>query len=208
MPGRLIGKKLGMTRIFDMDGLAVSVTVIEAGPCFVVQKKTGAKEGYESLQLGFERRPLAKFNKPGKGHFEKHGAKSGFKYLREVRLDEPGESAEGQEITVEQFAIGDKVDVIGTSKGKGFAGTVKRWNFHRGPMTHGSMNHRAPGSIGASAYPSRVIKGKKMPGRMGNARVTIKNLEVVDVRPEENLLVVRGAIPGPAQGLVLIQKAE
>jgi large subunit ribosomal protein L3 len=208
MPGRLIGKKLGMTRIFDMDGLAVSVTVIEAGPCFVVQKKTSAKEGYESLQLGFERRPLSKSNKPGKGHFEKHGAKSGFKYLREVRLDEPGELAEGQEITVEQFVIGDKVDVIGTSKGKGFAGTVKRWNFHRGPMTHGSMNHRAPGSIGASAYPSRVIKGKKMPGRMGNARVTIKNLEVVDVRPEENLLLVRGAIPGPAQGLVLIQKAE
>ena len=208
MPGRLIGKKLGMTRIFDMDGLAMPVTVIEAGPCFVVQKKTGAKEGYEALQVGFERRSLGKCSKPEKGHFEKHGAKSGFKYLQEVRLDQPGEFAEGQEITVEQFAIGDIVDVIGTSKGRGFAGCIKRHKFHRGPMTHGSMNHRAPGSIGASAYPSRVIKGKKMPGRMGNARVTIKNLEVVDVRPEENLLLVRGAIPGPAQGLVLIQKAE
>jgi large subunit ribosomal protein L3 len=208
MPGGLIGKKLGMTQIFDSDGLAVPVTVIEAGPCFVLQLKTGGKEGYESLQLGFERRSLAKFNKPGKGHFEKHGAKSGFRYLREVRLAAPGEFAEGQEITVEQFAIGDKVDVIGTSKGKGFAGTVKRWNFHRGPMTHGSMNHRAPGSIGASAYPSRVVKGKKMPGQMGNARVTIKNLEVVDVRPDENLLLVKGAVPGPRQGLVLIQKAE
>ena len=207
MPGGLIGKKLGMTQIFDSDGLAVPVTVIEAGPCFVLQQKTGGKEGYESLQLGFERRDLGKFNKPGKGHFEKHGAKSGFRYLREVRLAAPGEFAEGQEITVEQFAIGDKVDVIGTSKGKGFAGTVKRWNFHRGPMTHGSMNHRAPGSIGASAYPSRVVKGKKMPGQMGNARVTMKNLEVVDVRPEENLLVVRGAVPGPRQGMVLIQKA-
>jgi large subunit ribosomal protein L3 len=207
MPGGLIGKKLGMTRIFDTDGLAVPVTVIEAGPCFVVQKKTSDKDGYEALQLGFERRALGKFNKPGKGHFEKHGAKSGFKYLREVRLEQGGDFEEGQEITVEQFAVGDKVDVVGTSKGKGFAGCVKRWNFHRGPMTHGSMNHRAPGSIGASASPSKVVKGKKMPGHMGNARVTMKNLEVVDVRPEENLLLVRGAIPGPRQGLVLIQKA-
>ncbi|OGR07966.1 MAG: 50S ribosomal protein L3 [Desulfobacca sp. RBG_16_58_9] len=206
MPGGLIGKKLGMTRIFDTDGLAVPVTVIEVGPCFVVQKKTSDKDGYEALQLGFERRPLGKFNKPEKGHFEKHGAKSGFKYLHEVRLGQGGDFEEGQEITVEQFAVGDRVDVVGTSKGKGFAGTVKRWNFHRGPMTHGSMNHRAPGSIGASAYPSRVVKGKKMPGRMGNARVTMKNLEVVDVRPEENLLLVKGAIPGPRQGLVLIQK--
>jgi large subunit ribosomal protein L3 len=144
--------------------------------------------------------------KPAKGHFEKHGAKSGFRYLREVRLEEGGAFEEGQEITVEQFAIGDIVDVIGTSKGKGFAGTVKRHNFHRGPMSHGSMNHRAPGSIGMSAYPSRVIKGKKLPGQMGNARVTQKNLEVVDVRPDENLLLVKGAIPGPRQGLVFIQK--
>ena len=206
MPGGLIGKKLGMTRIFDTDGLAIPVTVIEAGPCLVVQKKTGAKEGYEALQLGFERRSLGKLNKPGKGHLDKHGAKSGFKYLREVRLVAAGAFEEGQEITVEQFAIGDIVDVIGTSKGKGFAGTVKRHNFHRGPMTHGSMNHRAPGSIGMSAYPSRVVKGKKLPGQMGNARVTQKNLEVVDVRPEENLLLVKGAIPGPRQGLVFIQK--
>lgn len=206
MPGGLIGKKLGMTRIFDSDGLAMPVTVIEAGPCFVVQQKTEARDGYDAVQLGFERRPLGKLNKPERGHCEKHGAKSGFKYLREFRLEQAQGLADGQEITVEQFAIGDRVDVIGTSKGKGFAGTVKRWNFHRGPMSHGSMNHRAPGSIGASAYPSRVVKGKKMPGHMGNARVTLKNLEVVDVRPEENLLVVKGAIPGPRQGLVLIQK--
>jgi large subunit ribosomal protein L3 len=207
MPGGLIGKKLGMTRIFDPDGLAMPVTVIEAGPCFVVQVKTSAKEGYDALQLGFERRSLGKLNRPLKGHFEKRGAKSGFKYLKEVRLENPGDFQEGQEITLEQFAIGDRVHVIGTSKGKGFAGTVKRWNFRIGPMTHGSMSHRAPGSIGASAYPSRVIKGKKMPGQMGNARVTVKNLEVVDVRPDENLLLVKGAIPGPRQGLVLIQKA-
>jgi large subunit ribosomal protein L3 len=206
MPGGLIGKKLGMTRIFDSEGLAIPVTVIEAGPCFVVQKKTGAKEGYDALQVGFERRSLGKFNKPEKGHFTKHDAKSGFKYLRELRLEGEGDFQEGQEITVEQFAIGDIVDVIGTSKGRGFAGTIKRHKFHRGPMTHGSMNKRAPGSIGASAYPSRVVPGKKMPGQMGNARVTQKNLEVVDVRPEENLLIVKGAVPGPQQGLVFIQK--
>ncbi len=206
MPGSIIGKKLGMTRIFDSDGLAIPVTVIEAGPCFVVQKKTGAKEGYDALQVGYERCSLGKCNKPEKGHFEKHGAKSGFKYLQEIRLEEEGAFEEGQEITVEQFAIGDKVDVIGTSKGRGFAGTVKRHKFHRGPMTHGSMNKRPPGSIGASAYPSRVIPGKKLPGHMGSARVTQKNLEVVDVRPDENLLLVKGAIPGPRQGLVFIQK--
>jgi large subunit ribosomal protein L3 len=206
MPGGLIGKKLGMTRFFDNEGVAVPVTVIEAGPCFVVQKKTTAKDGYEALQMGFDRRALEKCNKPERGHLEKHGAKSGFRYLREFRLAESSGFEEGQEITVEVFEIGDKVDVIGTSKGKGFAGTVKRWHFRRGPMTHGSMSHRAPGSIGASATPSRVIKGKRLPGQMGNARVTIKNLEVVDVRPDENLLVVKGAIPGPRQGLVLIQK--
>lgn len=207
MAGGMIGKKLGTTRIFDAEGLAVSVTVIEAGPCFVVQKKTSAREGYEALQLGFARRPLTKVNRPSKGHFEKHGAKSGFGHLREFRVARAADFEEGQEITVAQFAIGDRVDVVGTSKGKGFAGTVKRWNFHRGPMTHGSMSHRAPGSIGASAFPSRVFKGKKMPGQMGHARVTMKNLEVVDVRVDENLLLVKGAVPGPRQGLVLISKA-
>jgi large subunit ribosomal protein L3 len=206
MPGGLIGKKLGMTRIFDSDGLAIPVTVIEAGPCFVVQKKTSAKEGYDALQVGFQRCSLGKCNKTEKGHFEKHGAKSGFKYLQEIRLEAVGEFAEGQEVTVEQFAIGDRVDVIGTSRGRGFAGTVKRYKFHRGPMTHGSMNKRAPGSIGASAYPSRVFPGKKLPGQMGNVRVTQKNLEVVDVRPENNLLLVKGAVPGPRRGLVFIQK--
>jgi len=207
MPNGIIGKKLGMTRIFDPDGMAVPVTVIEAGPCFVAQVKSRARDGYEALQLGFDRLPLTKVNKPLKGHFEKHGSKSGFRFLREFRLDGPGEYETGQEITLEQFAIGDRVEVIGTSKGQGFTGTIKRWNFHRGPMTHGSMSHRAPGSIGASAYPSRVVKGKKMPGQSGNARVTAKNLEVVDVRPEDNLLLVKGAVPGPRQGLLLIRKA-
>jgi large subunit ribosomal protein L3 len=207
MRGGILGKKLGMTRIFDSDGLSVPVTVIEAGPCFVVQQKTAAKEGYEALQVGFERVTLDKVSKPLKGHLEKHGSKSAFRHLKELRLDAAAEVEAGQELTVEQFAIGDKVDVIGTSKGKGFAGTVKRWHFHRGPMSHGSMSHRAPGSIGASAFPSRVVKGKKLPGHLGNARVTMKNLEVVDVRPEENLLVLKGAVPGPRQGLLLIRKA-
>jgi len=202
-----MGRKLGMTRIFDADGVVVPVTVIEAGPCFVVQKKTAATDGYEALQLGFIRKPLAKCNRPMKGHLEKHGSKSGFQYLKEFRVEDAGGFEPGQEITVEQFAIGDRLDVTGTSKGKGFAGTVKRWHFHRGPMSHGSMSHRAPGSIGASAFPSRVIKGKKLPGHMGHARVTIKNLEVIDVRPEENLLLVKGAVPGPRRGLVLIRKA-
>ena len=206
MPGGLIGKKLGMTQIFDSEGLAVPVTVIEAGPCFVVQVKTGAKEGYQAVQVGFERRPLEKLNKPEKGHLQKHGAKSGFRYLRELRLSEAGSLAEGQEITVEQFAAGDRVNITGTSKGRGFAGTIKRYNFHRGPMSHGSMNHRAPGSIGASAYPSRVVPGKKLPGQMGNARVTTKNLEVIDVRPEDHLLLVKGAVPGPQRGLLFIRK--
>jgi large subunit ribosomal protein L3 len=206
MPGGIFGRKLGMTRIFEEDGVAVPVTVIEAGPCFVVQKKTSATDGYEALQVGFDRRPLAKCNKPEKGHLEKHGSKSGFACLQEIRVESAEAFEPGQEITVEQFAIGDRIEVIGTSKGRGFAGTVKRWRFAVGPMSHGSMSHRAPGSIGASAYPSRVVKGKKMPGHMGNARVTVKNLEVVDVRPEDNLLLVKGSVPGPRRGLLFIQK--
>ena len=206
MPDGIFGKKLGMTRIFDEDGTVVPVTVIEAGPCFVVQKKTSAKDGYEALQVGFERRPLAKVNKPETGHLEKHGSKSGFARLQEIRVENAEGFEDGQEITVEQFAIGDRLAVTGTSRGRGFTGTVKRWGFHVGPRTHGSMSHRAPGSIGASAYPSRVIKGKKMPGQMGNAKVTVRNLEVIDVRPEENLLLVKGAVPGPRRGFLFIKK--
>ncbi len=206
MPGGIYGRKLGMTRFFEEDGEVVPVTVIEAGPCFVVQKKTAAADGYEAVQVGYERRPLAKCNKPEQGHLEKHGSKSGFAVLKELKVDSAEDYESGQEITVEQFAIGDRLSVTGTSRGRGFTGTVKRWGFRIGPMTHGSMSHRAPGSIGASATPSRVIKGKKMPGRMGNARVTVKNLEVIDVRPEDNLLLVKGAVPGPRRGLLFIQK--
>jgi large subunit ribosomal protein L3 len=206
MPGGIYGRKLGMTRIFEDDGSVVPVTVIEAGPCFVVQKKTSDKDGYEAVQVGYDRRPLAKSNKPERGHLEKHESKSGFAVLKELRVESAEAYETGQEITVEQFAIGDRLRVTGTSKGRGFTGVVKRWGFRIGPMTHGSMSHRAPGSIGASATPSRVVKGKKMPGHMGNARVTVKNLEVIDVRPEDNLLLVKGAVPGPRRGLLFIQK--
>jgi large subunit ribosomal protein L3 len=206
MSGGIYGRKLGMTRIFEDDGSVVPVTVIEAGPCFVVQKKTSGKDGYEAVQVGYDRRPLAKSNKPERGHLEKHESKSGFAVLKELRVEDAEAYETGQEITVEQFEIGELIRVTGTSKGRGFTGTVKRWGFRIGPMTHGSMSHRAPGSIGASATPSRVIKGKKMPGRMGNARVTVKNLEVIDVRPEDNLLLVKGAVPGPRRGLLFIQK--
>jgi len=204
--GGILGKKLGMTQLFNAAGTALPVTVIEAGPCFVVQKKTSKREGYEALQLGFERRRLEKQTKPLQGHFAKHGIKSAFRFLREFRLDSTEDIEVGQELDVSQFAIGDKVTITGISKGKGFAGVIKRWGFKRGPETHGSMSHRAPGSIGASAYPSRVIKGKKLPGHLGNARVTVKNLEVVDVRPESNLLIVRGAVPGARNGLLVIKK--
>lgn len=203
----ILGKKLGMTRLFDAEGTAVPVTVIEAGPCYVVQKKTGPREGYEALQLGFERRPLDKLNKPQRGHFEKKGLKSGFRYLREFRLESTAGFEVGQELDVSQFAAGDRVNIAGTSKGRGFTGVIKRWGFQRGPETHGSMSHRAPGSIGASAFPSRVIKGKRMPGHYGNTRVTVKSLEVVEVRPESNLLLIKGAVPGPRHGLLLIEAA-
>ncbi|MGQ9921749.1 MAG: 50S ribosomal protein L3 [Desulfobacca sp.] len=207
MIGRLLGKKLGMTQIFDAEGTALAVTVIEAGPCYVVQKKTAAVDGYDAVQLGFIRKRLDKCSKPLRGHFAKGGFKSGFRYLKEFRLDSVEGLEVGQELDVSQFEIGDRINVIGFSKGRGFAGVIKRWGFQRGPETHGSMSHRAPGSIGASAYPSRVIKGKKMPGRMGNARVTVQSLQVVDVRPENNLLLVKGAVPGARHGLLLLKKS-
>ncbi len=204
----LLGKKVGTTRIFSPDGAAVAVTVIEAGPCYLVQKKTTASDGYEALQLGFDRKRLEKLTKPLKGHMEKGNFKSGFRFLREVRLESAEGYEVGQEFDVTQFQPGDRVTIVGTSKGRGFAGVIKRWGFQRGPETHGSMSHRAPGSIGASAYPSRVIKGKKLPGRMGNARVTVANLEVVDVRPDENLILIKGAVPGAINGLVMIRKGK
>src|SRR5574337_1031883 len=204
----LLGKKVGMTQLFSDTGDAVPVTIIEAGPCPVVQRRTTDADGYEAIQIGYraERQPR-RVTKPLKGHFEKAKV-APQKYLREFRL-EAGESAQyavGQMLTVGLFEAGESVRVTGITKGKGFQGGVKRWGYLGGPETHGSMFHRAPGSIGASSFPSRVFKGHHMPGRMGTDTSTVKGLKIVKVLPEQNLVLVKGAVPGPAGGLVTICK--
>lgn len=202
----ILGKKLGMTQIFVADGSRIPVTVVEAGPCTVVQKKTEANDGYNALQVGFGEKKTHRTNKPMIGHF-KAADKGAFSVLKEIAADNIDTYKVGDQITCEAiFKAGDKVDVTGSSKGKGFQGVIKRWNFSGGRASHGSKFHRAPGSIGCSAWPSRVVKGKKMPGQMGNANVTLQNLEIVEIRPEQNLILVKGAIPGPTQGVVLIRK--
>ena len=204
----LIGKKVGMTQLFDENGKVVPVTVIEAGPCPVVQRKTAASDGYEAIQIGFWPQLKAKrVTRPMRGHFEKVKV-APQKHLREFRLESaaPPSYTVGQVLTVALFEVGEKVRVTGVSKGKGFQGGVKRWGYRGGPETHGSMFHRAPGSIGASSFPSRVFKGHHMPGRMGSDTITVKGLKVVKVIPEQNLLLVSGAVPGPAGGLVTISK--
>ncbi len=208
----IIGRKVGMTQLFAEDGTVTPVTVIKAGPCVVVQTKTAAgRDGYNAVQLGFvEDKPvrLKNVTKPLRGHFEKTGGGlPPTRVLKELRLTEEPDASVGDQIKVDVFADGDKIDVIGTSKGRGFAGTIKRHNFQRGPESHGSMNVREPGSIGQSAYPSRVIKGTKSSGHMGHARVTVQNLTVAKVDLDNNLLMVRGAVPGPNGGLVLVKKA-
>lgn len=200
----IIGKKVGMSQHFS-GGELIPVTVIQAGPCTVVQKKTAAKEGYDAVQLSFdEEKKKARVTKAMEGHFKKANT-APHRFLREFRT---AEFEQGQTVTVDIFKKGERIAVSGVSKGKGFAGVMKRHRFAGGPGGHGSMFNRAPGSIGASAYPSRVWPGKKLPGHMGAANVTIKNIEVVDVRPEQNLLFVRGAVPGGENGLLLIFKAE
>jgi large subunit ribosomal protein L3 len=203
MVNGLIGKKLGMTRTFIEDGQAIGVTVIQAGPCTVVQKKTNETDGYNSLQLGFGTRK--KVNRPLAGHFKAAGDKN-FVLLREFLAAEIDDYEVGQEIDLNIFEIGEKVNVTGTSKGRGFAGVIKRHGFSGGSSTHGNTNHRGPGSIGAAAYPSRVFPGKKMPGQYGSVRKTVRNLEVIDVRPEYGVLLLRGSVPGPKNGFVLIKK--
>ena len=208
----IIGRKVGMTQLFAEDGTVTPVTVIKAGPCVVVQTKTAAgRDGYNAVQLGFvEDKPvrLKNVTKPLRGHFEKTGGGlPPTRVLKEFRLQDEPDASVGDQIKVDVFADGDKIDVIGTSKGRGFAGTIKRHKFSRGPESHGSMNVRAPGSIGQSAYPSRVIKGTKSSGHMGHARVTVQNLTVASVDVDNNLLMVRGAVPGPNGGLVLVKKA-
>ena len=201
----ILGKKVGMTQIFTDNSEAIPVTVIEAGPCVVVQKKTSQVDGYNSLQIGFGEKRERLFNKPIKGHFEKANLKP-LRFLREIKIEDAASYEVGQEIKADIFNTGDQVDVVGTSKGKGFAGTIKRHNFQRGPMTHGSNNHRRPGSAGAMG-PAKIFKGRKMPGHLGVDRVTVQNLEVMKVDAEKNLLAVKGAIPGPKGGLVLIKNS-
>ncbi len=207
MVNGIIGKKLGMTQIFAPDGSVTPVTVIKAGPCVVVQRKTVSTDGYEAVQLGLvEDKSPKRVNKPMKGHFAKAGIPP-TKVLRELRLEDATDEVKvGDKVLVDLFAENDIVEVVGTSKGRGFAGFIKRHRFSGGRATHGSMLHRAPGSIGASAYPSRVIKGTRMAGHMGVERNTVKNLRVMKVNPEENLILIKGAVPGPTGAVVLIKK--
>lgn len=200
----LIGKKIGMTQIFDENGKVIPVTVVELGPCPVVQVKTVENDGYAALQLGFQDLKLSRVNKPHAGHFKKADV-APKKYLREFRLEDMGEAKVGDVIKADIFAAGDKVDVVGTSKGKGTAGAIKRWNFSRLKETHGSGPvARHAGSLGACSDPSRVFKGKKLAGHLGVERVTIQNLEVVKVDAENNLIAIKGAVPGPKKGIVMV----
>jgi large subunit ribosomal protein L3 len=205
MGKKLIGKKLGMTRYFVEDGASVPVTIIKAGPCVVIQKKNLAKDGYEAIQVGFETQEEKRINQPLKGHFKTAGDVF-YRYLAEIRVDDAAAFEVGQEIKSDIFEIGDVVQVSGRSKGRGFTGVTKRWGFSGGRKTHGSRSHRVPGSIGMSATPGRVFKGKKLPGRKGNQRVTIKNLEILDLRPEQDVIALKGSVPGSRNSLVEIVK--
>jgi large subunit ribosomal protein L3 len=206
MAKAIIGKKVGMTQVFNEDGTVVPVTVVQAGPCVVTEVRTEDKDGYSAIQLGFEEIVKEnKVNKPMAGYFKKQGVKP-MKYLKEFR-SAGSEVAVGQQVDVNVFEEGDLVDVQGTSIGKGFQGAIKRHNFSRGPETHGSHFHRSPGSIGMCEFPGETPKGKKMPGRMGGKKVTVQNLAVVKVIPETNLLLVKGALPGHDNGILYIKEA-
>lgn len=204
MAKEILGKKIGMTQVFSPEGQAIPVTVIEAGPCVVVQKKATATDGYDAVQVGFLEKKERLVNKPMKGHFGKAGVKP-YRFLREIKT-ESGENFDlGQEIKVDIFSEGDYVDVTGTSKGKGFVGVIKRWNFNRAPMAHGSMYHRRSGSLCATD-PARVFKGRKLPGHMGGEQRTVQKLKVVKVDAERNLLLVKGAVPGANGSMITVKK--
>ena len=210
MKKAILGKKIGMTQIFVSDGRLVPVTVVEAGPCTVVMVKTEDRDGYEAIQVGFgelsEQRAKKLLNKPELGHFSKKGVAPS-RYLREFRLDDISSYSVGDTIKADVFAEGDKIVVVGTSKGHGYTGVIQRWNQHTGPMAHGSKYHRGVGSMGANSTPSRVFKNKHMPGQYGGDRVTVQNLEVVKVDAERNLLMIKGAIPGANGSLVMVRDA-
>ena len=202
----IIGKKVGMTQVFDSNGIVTPVTVIEAGPCYVVKKKTVESDGYQAVAVGFGETREKLVTKPVRGIYQRAGL-SPMRYMRELRLEDVSEYEVGQQLRADVFAQGDVVDIIGTSKGHGFTGTIKRWNHSRGPMTHGSKYHRGLGSLGAGTSPGRVFKGKKMPGHYGNERVTIQNLKVVRVDAERNMILVKGSVPGVEGSLVIIRNA-
>jgi large subunit ribosomal protein L3 len=200
----ILGRKVGMTRVYNELGQSISVTVIEAGPCTVLQRKTVSKEGYNAIQVGFLEKKESRLNKPEAGHFKRSGG-TGYYHVREFRVNDPETYELGQRISLSEIVkIGDKIDITGRTKGRGFQGVMKRHGFAGGGASHGSGFHRAPGSIGCSAYPGRVVKGKKLPGHMGTDKKTIKNLTVVDIREEENVLLVQGAVPGAKNGLISI----
>jgi large subunit ribosomal protein L3 len=202
----MLGRKLGMMQVFSDKGEVIPVTVIAAGPCVVTQVRTVERDGYAAVQIGYEQVEPRKLTKPQQGHLK--AANAMLRYLREFPADNPQEHTPGEVINVELFQPGQKIDISGTSKGRGFTGVVKRWGFHGGPKTHGqSDRHRAPGSIGAGTTPGRVWKGQKMAGRTGNKRITVQNLEVVEVLPEKNLILVKGSVPGARTGLVEIRRA-
>ena len=196
-----------MTGLFTADGNYIPVTAIKVGPCVVTQIKSVATDGYNALQLGFGEKKKIRVNKALEGHLRKSG-ETRFEFLREVSVNDPGEYGIGQTINSDIFNIGELIDVSGTAKGRGFSGVIKRHGFHGGKKSHGSHSHRIPGSIGCSAWPAKVIKGKKMPGQYGNTRKTIRNLEIVDIRQEENLILIKGAIPGSKNGFVIIKKPK
>jgi large subunit ribosomal protein L3 len=204
----IVGKKIGMTRVFNQEGQAIAVTVIEAGPCPVVQVKTKEKEGYDAVQLGFGQKRKKLFTQPLLGHFNKAKVEPQ-RILKEMRTENAGKFKVGQKLGVDLFSVGEKVSVTGVSKGLGFQGTVRKYKFHGGPKTHGQSDRlRSPGSIGGSSYPSRVFKGQRMPGRMGGEKLTVRNLVVVGVDPEKNLLLVKGAVPGKRNSYLTIRKSS
>lgn len=205
MPLGILGKKLGMSQVFTPEGLRIPVTVIEAGPCVVTQKKTVETDGYNAIQVGYDPVPMHRLTKPQAGHMKKAG-KGGFRRTREFRLDDINDFEVGSEIGSDIFDIGDKVDITGKTKGRGFQGVIKRWGQSRGPMTHGSGFHRAPGSMGAGSTPGRVFKGKKLPGHYGDERVTVSNLEIVGTVPDKNLVLIKGSVPGGRNGTLIIRK--
>lgn len=202
----LLGRKLGMTRVFADDGTITPVTVIAVGPCPVLQIKKADTDGYNALQVGFDAIPERKLNKPERGHQSKAG-KGSFRFVREFRLDDVSSYQVGQELTMEMFARGERVKITGTSKGKGFQGVIKRHNFAGLRDSHGAEKvHRSPGSVGNNTYPGRVIPGKRMPGHMGDRRVTYQNLEIFEVRPEENVILIKGQVPGAKNSLIMVRK--